>query len=115
SLISLANRSAKSGTCRMVAAEALSIVMADKGSSSENAPTSQLVGYGMSRRRFSSMLLSSAVLPFGYWVPALKYPLYDEAVSRVVPVAGYRSRVALRDSILRLVDHGVIDRGDRKR
>lgn len=56
------------------------------------------------------MLLSS-VLPFGYWAPALKYPLYDEVVSRVVPVAGYQSRVALRDSILRLIDHGVIDRG----
>ncbi len=99
----------------MVAKEALSIVMADNGSSRGNGPTSQSVARSMGRRRFSSTLLSSAVLPLADWAPALTYPLhfplYDEAVSRVVPDAGHRSRVALRDSILRLVDHGVIDRG----
>jgi hypothetical protein len=72
------------------------------------------------------MLLSSAVLPLGGWLvlhgtaiaaespftlPALAYPLYDEAISRVMPKTGYRSRIALKDSILRLIDHGVIDRG----
>lgn len=43
--------------------------------------------------------------------PAFSYPLYDEAVSRVLPEAGFQSRIALKDSILNLVEHGVIDRG----
>jgi hypothetical protein len=84
---------------------------------------------GLSRRRFSGMLLSAAGLPLLDWqglggillpeeqdpfplsTPALSYPLYDEAVSRVLPESGFQSRIALKDSILRLVEHGVIDRG----
>jgi hypothetical protein len=84
---------------------------------------------GMSRRRFSAMLFSAAGLPFVDWqdlndilVPAepdalpfstraLSYPLFDEAVSRVLPEKGFQSKIALKDSIVRLVEHGVIDRG----
>lgn len=39
------------------------------------------------------------------------YPLFDEAVANVVPQSGYQSRIALGDSVIRLVRHGVIDRG----
>jgi hypothetical protein len=35
--------------------------------------------------------------------------LYDEVASKVAPKTGYKSRIALRDSIIRLVRHGVID------
>lgn len=35
--------------------------------------------------------------------------LFEEAVANVVPVAGFRSRIALQDSVLRLVAEGVID------
>ena len=35
--------------------------------------------------------------------------LYDEAVASVLPPAGFTSRIALRDSVLRLVEHGVVD------
>jgi hypothetical protein len=37
--------------------------------------------------------------------------LYDEVTSKVVPVTGHESRIALRDSIVRCVRHGVIDLG----
>lgn len=37
--------------------------------------------------------------------------LYDEVTSKVVPVTGFESRIALRDSIVRLVRHRVIDLG----
>lgn len=75
------------------------------------------------------MLFSAAGLPFLDWqdlsgilgpeapdplplsVPAISYPLYDEAVARVLPEKGFQSRIALKDSVLRLVEHGVIDRG----
>jgi len=72
------------------------------------------------------MLLSVAGLPFLDWpdilgapvpdefpipVPPGSYPLFDEAVSRVLPETGFQSRIALNDSIVRLVNHGVIDRG----
>lgn len=38
-----------------------------------------------------------------------KYPLFDEATTSVVPPAGYQSRIALQDSIIRLIRNGVID------
>ena len=85
---------------------------------------------GLSRRRFSAILLSAAGLPFVNWrdfdklilrdqgdagAPQLPtfsyYPLYDAAVAAVVPAKGFQSKIALRDSILRLVQHEVIDRG----
>lgn len=37
--------------------------------------------------------------------------LYDEVASKVVADAGHQSRIALRDSLVRLVRHGVIDLG----
>jgi hypothetical protein len=37
--------------------------------------------------------------------------LYDGVALKVVPETGYQSRIALRDSIVRLVRHGVIDLG----
>jgi hypothetical protein len=49
--------------------------------------------------------------PFPIAVPAPSYPLYDEAVSRVLPEKGFQSKIALRDSIVKLAEHGVIDRG----
>ena len=38
------------------------------------------------------------------------YPLYDEATANVIPPTGYRSRIALRGSIVRVVRNGVISR-----
>jgi hypothetical protein len=43
--------------------------------------------------------------------PENKRLLYEEIASKVVPESGYESRIALRDSIVRLVRHGVIDLG----
>ena len=43
--------------------------------------------------------------------PENKHLLYDEVASKVVPATGHESRIALRDSILRCVRHGVIDLG----
>jgi hypothetical protein len=43
--------------------------------------------------------------------PDNKRLLYDEVASNVVPKSGYQSRIALRDSIVRLVWHGVMNRG----
>lgn len=43
--------------------------------------------------------------------PGKAYPLYEAASAAVIPSAGYQSRVALGDSIVRLVRHGIIDRG----
>lgn len=43
--------------------------------------------------------------------PDKKYPLFDEATAGVIPPDGFQSRIALRDSILKLVQHGIIDRG----
>ena len=72
------------------------------------------------------MLLSAAALPFVDWfdwskrpIPdevlvaarAGSYPLFDQAVSRVIPEAGFQSRIALGDSIPKLVENGVIDQG----
>lgn len=39
-----------------------------------------------------------------------KFPLHDDAIANVIPPAGYRSRIALRNSVVRLVRHGVISR-----
>ena len=72
------------------------------------------------------MLASVVGLPFLDWsdiygapipdefpipIPPGSYPLYDEAISRVLPEKGFQSKIALKDSILRLVERGVIDRG----
>ncbi len=81
---------------------------------------------GIGRRRFAGLLASAAGLPllgglgFGRAAmaadvplspPTRTYPLFEEAVSRVVPEAGFQSGIAFGDSILRLLRHGVIDRG----
>ncbi len=42
--------------------------------------------------------------------PDDKRRLYNEIAAAVVPQDGYQSRIALRDSLVRCVDHGVIDR-----
>ena len=53
--------------------------------------------------------------PFGLFRPPPpepgSYALYDEAVEKVIPEAGFQSQIALGDAILQLVDYGVIDRG----
>ena len=70
------------------------------------------------RRDFCSMLASFAVVPpsifpFIQSRPSSErsYPVYEQAVASVVPEAGMRSRVSLRDSIFQLTEYGVIDRG----
>ncbi|KUM25613.1 hypothetical protein AU467_25960 [Mesorhizobium loti] len=83
---------------------------------------------GLDRRAFAAFLATAALLP---WigrgigrasadplrdslpspglVPEKKYPLFDEATASAVPPAGYQSRIALQDSIIRLIRNGVID------
>ena len=39
-----------------------------------------------------------------------EFPLYDEAMASVIPSAGYQSRIALNDCVVKLVRHGVISR-----
>ena len=74
------------------------------------------IANGVDRRRFSKMLFSAGGLQFFDWqaldriIPALSYPRYDDAVAHVLPAMGYQSKIALKDSILNLMEHGVIDR-----
>lgn len=39
-----------------------------------------------------------------------EFPLYDEATASVIPAAGHQSRIALKNSIVKLVHYGVISR-----
>ncbi len=98
-------------------------------SSSSAEAASRVLDGPLSRRRFSALLLSSAVLPLitgpafaetlfpdglHLFAPSsrqLSYPIYDETVRHVLPEDGFQSQIALKDSVLRLVDNGVIDRG----
>jgi hypothetical protein len=84
-------------------------------------------GRGLDRRRLIALLLAAAgwgglgssalaaspIEPESSVVPNVDsaYPLYDEAVSRVLPADGYHSRIALELSVTRLVEYGAIDRG----
>jgi hypothetical protein len=52
-----------------------------------------------------------AVLDLGSPPSSKTYPLFDAAIEDVILRAGFRSRIALKDSLIRLVQHGVIDRG----
>jgi hypothetical protein len=84
-----------------------------------------LIAAGRTRRSFVALLAATAALP---WVdravadpltgepvsidgfPDGKFPLFNEATASVIPLVGYQSRIALKDSILKLVRHRVIDR-----
>jgi hypothetical protein len=66
------------------------------------------------------MLASLAVLPPSTLFPFIiraspserrAYPLYEEAVAKVIPESGFQSQIALKNSILQLIDYSVIDRG----
>ena len=80
---------------------------------------------GVTRRRFAALALSAGAAaaggsafaevfqdPFDVLrdVPVRHYPQFDEAGASVIPESGLQTRVALRDSVVKLVDHGVIDR-----
>ena len=77
------------------------------------------------RRHFAGLLTSIAFLPWASRIAAADgsgpgrefgsssvqtYPLFDEATASVIPKDGFQSRIALNDSIVKLVEHGVIDR-----
>ena len=74
---------------------------------------------GLRRRDFCRMLATFAIVPPSAVIPFLRlpagpergYPVYEKAVAAVVPKAGFRSRIALRDSIRQLAEYNVIDRG----
>ncbi|MGV8838853.1 MAG: hypothetical protein ACWA6X_00970 [Bauldia sp.] len=61
------------------------------------------------------LLASAALLPEAHAAPGLlarpgaRYSVYDEALSQVLPDDGFQSRIALGDSIPKLVEAGVID------
>src|SRR5207237_7091106 len=89
-----------------------------------NRHQAQTASPSISRRRFATLLASVVGLPLAGWPDANRtfatdqapphsrpksYPLFDEAVSRVIPEAGFQSRIALKDSIVNLASHGVID------
>lgn len=83
----------------------------------------------MNRRQFSSTMLSVAGLPFLSWSEierllaqvsgerwiapdhAKSYPLYEEALKKLLPAGGFQSSISLANSTVRLVEYGVIDRG----
>ena len=83
----------------------------------------------MNRRKFSSMMLSVAGLPFLSWgeierllaqvsverllAPerAKSYPLYERALEQILPASGFQSSISLVNSTVRLVEYGVIERG----
>lgn len=73
------------------------------------------------RRNVAGLLAAAALLP---WIGRAgadpqsrlyrrsrvkEYPEFDDAVANVIPPAGYQSRIALKDSVVRLVHNGVID------
>lgn len=82
---------------------------------------------GATRRRAVQLLASFATAPFVVGFPesasaedsgSSAFPaltpedgraLFQEALDAVLPISGFRSRIALRDSLLRLVAEGVID------
>lgn len=69
--------------------------------------------------RTDAGLLAAAVLPPWPYPSALSsrtallggYDLYEQAMANVIPESGFRSRIALRDAVLVLVEYGVIYRG----
>jgi hypothetical protein len=93
-------------------------------SSAERCQTADPALPAIGRRRFSTLLMSLAGLSLA-GSPDLdrvfaaekgpphsepkSYPLLDEAISRVIPEAGFQSRIALKDSIVKLAIQGVID------
>ena len=87
--------------------------------------TSNLQAARATRRHFVGLLTSIAFLPWASRIAAADgsepgrefgsssvqtYPLFDEATASVIPKDGFQSRIALNDSIVKLVEHGVIDR-----
>lgn len=57
----------------------------------------------------TARLSSAGPVPSGPITPEAGRALYAEAVASVLPEAGYTSRIALRDAVLKLVEHGVVD------
>ena len=87
-----------------------------------NGQQAQTASTGISRRRFATLLASVIGISLADGTnrtfaadqmpphsPPKSYPLFDEAVSRIVPDAGFQSRIALKDSIVKLASQGVID------
>lgn len=95
----------------------------------DNAPPSAKIAAaarpsGVSRRRFAGgMAALAGLVPLGLATsraifadepaPAATktYPLFEEAVSRVLPEEGFQSRIALGDAVIRLMSYGVVDAG----
>jgi hypothetical protein len=87
------------------------------------------VARGITRRRAGLLLASLAASSFAGWTilqagpfsgrpvfgsnrsitPEAGRTLFDEAAASVLPTTGFRSRIALQDSVLKLVAEGVID------
>ena len=89
------------------------------------APIARNGARNISRRGFAALVLSAGIAaagrsaiaevfpdPFDVLrnLPVRHYPQFDEAAANVIPESGLQTRIALRDSVARLVDHGVIDR-----
>jgi len=43
-------------------------------------------------------------------IPQTGNKLFDEAVAKILPAKGFQSKIALRDSVVKLIENGVIDR-----
>lgn len=94
-----------------------------------DAASASGVARGLTRRRAALLLASLAAVPIAGWslgragpfsgsttagsirtvTPEHAQALFEEAVAAVLPRGGFHSRIALRDSILRLVSKSVID------
>lgn len=68
---------------------------------------SSVAGWSIARARDSTELSDSVSAPS--LTPEAGRALFEEAVSKVLPREGFRSRISLQDSILKLVSEGVID------
>ncbi|MEO5326460.1 hypothetical protein PV773_24405 [Mesorhizobium sp. CC13] len=97
-----------------------------EGAKKTESATSHFEPPTYTRRRFTGMLATAAMLSWTNRVAAgsltdqaevpgspatSEYPLFEEASAKVLPPNGYLSSIALKDSIVRLVRQGVLDQG----
>src|SRR3546814_18266490 len=64
---------------------------------------------GSTMLRADSLAGERASASVGAMTPEAGRALFEEARASVLPKAGFRSRIALRDSVLKLVAEGIID------
>lgn len=59
---------------------------------------------------FTGQIAAHAKVKAKRHAKAKTYPLFDQATASVIPATGYQSQISLKDSIVRLVSNGAVDR-----